>query len=147
MSRRRPRWTPGLLLVFALAIVPGPASVQAKVPPYEIRAEIEQSRLLLATSLHRLDDSPEALRLTWDAYVLLRAAHGGIVANLSGARFPDPLYQAVDPLMASARSHVLIARAALSDPDRVVDGTPAEVAGRNIVVAIAKIDAVLELVF
>src|SRR5262245_42532842 len=84
--------------------------------PIFIRQRIEQSLELQRQALAAGDDVEQALKLSWDAYVLLRAAHSDMIINASNMKFPDPLFPLADKRLERARAHILQAREVLKSP-------------------------------
>lgn len=109
-------------LAAALLLLPAAAGAQINRNPAFIRQELEQSVRLQRMALERLSDHGEALRLTWDAYVQLRAAHTNVQADLQLAKYPNPLYQVASTKLQKARDNLLLGRDALKTPDRYVGG-------------------------
>ena len=102
-----------------------------------IRQNIETSLRLQGQAIETLGDPDGALRLTWDAYVHLRAAHGDMTINASAAKFPDPVFPLTNERVEQARLHILAARDALRDRARWSGtGNPIDVARDQLTEAI-----------
>ncbi len=108
-----------MLGVAALALGCWPALAHAQPRnPLMIRQQIETSLRLQGEALETLGDPDRAAKLTWDAYVELRAAHGNMTINASSAKFPDPVFPLTNQRVEEARLHILAARDALRDRAR-----------------------------
>jgi hypothetical protein len=101
-----------------LALCASVAQAQPPRSPAVIRQQIETSLMLQHETLAALDDPERALRLVWDAYVQMRAAHSSMTINASNTAFPDPLFPFANQRIEQARNNILGAHDALRSRDR-----------------------------
>ena len=78
-----------------------------------IRRQLETSLTLQIEAVNALDEAGRAERLTYDAYVQMRAAHGHMTINDSNAKYPDPLFPLANRRIEQARGRLLAAHEAL----------------------------------
>lgn len=135
------------LTVALLLSFPAAGKAEFNRNPVVIRQQLEQSVRLQKMALDRLGDPREFVRLTWDAYVQLRAAHEGVNANVQLSKFPNPLYQLASTKLQKARDTLLRGREALKSPQGVVGGTPEAVAAERIQESVHLIQLVLVTTF
>lgn len=78
-----------------------------------IRRQLETSLTRQIEAVNALDDAGRAERLTYEAYVQMRAAHGHMTINDSNAKYPDPLFPLANRRIEQARGRLLAAHEAL----------------------------------
>lgn len=136
----------GLTLALLLSC-PASGKAELNMNPAVIRQQLEQSVRLQKMALDRLGNPREFVRLTWDAYVQLRAAHEGLNGNVQHSKFPNPLYPFASTKLQKARDSLLWGREALKSPQGVVGGTPEAVAAQRIQESVHLIQMVLATAF
>ncbi len=119
-------------LVFLPAALAAQGVYRIDPNPRSIQVHLETSLRLEKAAMGRLDAPDEALRLTWQAYEYLRAAHTNLQHNIDLAKFPNPLFQLANPKLQQARDYLLQARDALKDPERIARSTSSEAAAERL---------------
>lgn len=111
----------GLVTVaLALALGPPPAGAEkAKRSTVVIRQQLEESIRLQEAALGQLGSPEMALKLTWEAYVRLRAAHSDHKLNLAYQKVRNPVDEIANPRFEKARWHLLRARTILTSPNQL----------------------------
>ena len=136
-----------LVVLGTLVLVAVPSSAQPRSPAM-IRQQIEQSLSLQRQAMGSIDEPARAVKLVWDAYVSMRAAHGAMIINASDAKYPDPIFPLTDRRIEQARAHILAARDALREPDKWTgSGPPLEVARENLSAAMRLTQIILATTF
>ena len=120
-------------LGLALGTPAAPARAQHTAPPPRspmmIRGLIEKSLVLQREAVATLDDPDRAVKIVYDAYVQIRAAHGHLVINASNMKYPDPLFPSTDKRVSQVRSLILRAKWALDSRNQWSGkGNPIDVA-------------------
>src|SRR6266496_5969973 len=103
MTRTRPDRLRIVLMAALVLSLPTAGEAQINRDPGFIRQQLEQGVALQKKALTGLSDTGEALRLTWDAYVQIRAAHGNIEAQLRSSKFPNPMWELASTKIQTAR--------------------------------------------
>jgi hypothetical protein len=138
-----------VLIAVLLTLVAMPAAVWSQErglldpSPRTIQTQLEASLRLERQALERLDAPAEFLRLTWQAYVQLRAAHANLLANMDLAKYPNPVYQFADSKIQVARDHLLWAREYVANASSHTEGNPLEMAATRLSQSARLIELVL----
>jgi hypothetical protein len=141
------RITLAVVVLGTIVLLGLPASAQPRNPML-IRQQIEQSLSLQQQAMASIDDPARAVKLVWDAYVLLRYAHGAMQINASSAKYPDPIFPLTDKRVETARYHILNARDALREPDKWSGSAkPIDIARENLTAAMRLLQIVLATTF
>ncbi|HUG37383.1 MAG TPA: hypothetical protein VML54_10560 [Candidatus Limnocylindrales bacterium] len=136
-----------LLVLGTLVLVAGPAAAQPR-NPMMIRQQIENSLSLQREAMASIGQPERAVKLVWDAYVSMRAAHGAMVINASSAKYPDPIFPLTDRRVEQARAHILAARDALRDPAKWSgSGNAIDIARENLSAAMRLTQIILATTF
>ena len=136
-----------LVVLGTLVLSAVPASAQAR-NPMMIRQQIEQSLSLQQQAMASLGEPERAVKLVWDAYVSLRAAHGAMIINSSSAKYPDPIFPLTDRRVEQTRAHILSARDALRDPTKWGGpGNPIDSARENLTASMRLTQIILATTF
>ncbi|MBI2527054.1 MAG: hypothetical protein HYV93_13850 [Candidatus Rokubacteria bacterium] len=124
----------GAALVFGLW--PAPVEPLPRSPAL-IRQQLETSLQQQLQALSALDEPDRAQKLTWEAYVQMRAAHGNMIINASNTKFPDPLFPLADRRIEQARAQILSAHDALkSRKTWNASSNPIDVARKHLTEAV-----------
>jgi hypothetical protein len=116
--------------------------------PVLIRQQIESSLNRQIQAVNALEAPEQARRLTWEAYVQMRAAHGNMTINDSNAKYPDPLFPLANQRIEQARAQVLSAHDALKTRTTWnASSNPIEVARKHLTEAIRMTRLILATTF
>jgi hypothetical protein len=136
-----------LAVLGALVLLGAPGSAQVR-NPMVIRQQIEHSLSLQQQAMASIGEPERAVKLVWDAYVSIRAAHGAMIINASAAKYQDPIFPLTDRRVEQARTHILAARDALREPNKWTgSGNPIDIARDNLTASMRLTQIVLATIF
>lgn len=100
------------------SLAPGECYEKPKRSLAIIQQQLEQSLRLQEVAVQHMqaETVKEALRSTWDGYVLLRSAHQSVETNLIHQKMKDPVQQTIEKRLAEARRHLIRAMQIMRSP-------------------------------
>ena len=119
-----------------LGLWSSPVQSQPRSPAL-IRQQLETSLQQQLQAVSALGEPDRAQKLTWEAYVQMRSAHGSMIINASNTKYPDPLFPLADRRIEQARAQILSAHDALKSRNSWnASSNPIDVARNHLTEAI-----------
>ena len=140
-----------LTLGVGLALWASAIEAQSRTAPRSpmlIRNQIEKSLSLQREATASLGDPDRAVKLVYESYGQMRAAHSSMVVNASSMKYKDPLFPATDERVQRARGLILRAHVALRDREHWNGkGNPIDVARETLLESIRLTQTILATTF